>query len=107
MNVAKLDLTRLNELRAELRPRADRIAGAAAFSIEGQAKIHAPVDTGFLRSSILAQHAGELAYRVSVYAEYGAYVELGTSRAAAQPYLAPAVEAERAKFEKAWAELFA
>lgn len=106
MNVAKLDLTRLNELRAELRPKADKLVGAAAFKIEGSAKMRVPVKTHFLQNSILARRAGELAYRVDVYAEYGAFVELGTSKMAARPYLVPAVEAEAEAFRKAWAELF-
>jgi len=91
-----------------------------AFSVEGKAKIKCPVDTGALRSSIMVRtyesygglveaigrsgvRRGELpapvdgatAY-VGPTMEYGIYVELGTSRRRAQPYLVPAVrETER------------
>jgi len=38
---------------------------------------------------------------VAVGAEYGIYVEMGTSRQAAQPYLGPAAEGQRQAFEQA------
>ena len=38
---------------------------------------------------------------VAVGAEYGLYVEMGTSRMAAQPYLGPAAEGQRQAFEQA------
>lgn len=90
----------------------------AALKIEQQAKIAAPVDTGFLRNSIYTvtnRESGrpaadaaaqsirkgaslgpeptaddDLTAIVAVGAEYGIYVELGTVRAPAQPYLLPA-----------------
>lgn len=90
----------------------------AALKIEQQAKIAAPVDTGFLRNSIYTVtnresgrpaadastqsiHKGanlgpeptagdDLTAIVAVGAEYGVYVELGTTRSPAQPYLLPA-----------------
>ena len=67
-----------------------------AHDIEAWAKLHAPVDTGFLRGSIRAMPDGAGGgWTVRVGAEYGAYVELGTVNMAAQPYLLPAVETVR------------
>lgn len=51
-----------------------------------------PVDTGRLRASISASRDGESA-QVSVGEEYGIYVELGTYKSAAQPFLVPSLAA--------------
>lgn len=67
-----------------------------AHDLEAWAKAHAPVDTGFLKGSIEAVRSGVAEWIVQVGAEYAAYVELGTSRMAAQPYLTPAIETVRA-----------
>jgi len=69
-----------------------KLIRSAALKIEAQAKIAAPVDTGFLQNSIQSSFPDELTGVVSVGAEYGIYVELGTSRAPAQPFLLPAAE---------------
>ena len=58
---------------------------------EGYAKRLCPVDTGRLRNSIThVINAGEQAVYVGTNVEYAPYVELGTSRQKAQPYLRPA-----------------
>lgn len=49
-----------------------------------------PVDTGALQSSIAAQSSGMNA-SISANTHYAAYVEFGTSKMAAQPYLVPAL----------------
>lgn len=60
--------------------------GAAA---EKNAKAICPVDTGRLRNSISHTQDGDSAY-IGTNVEYAPYVELGTSRMKAQPYLRPA-----------------
>lgn len=64
---------------------ADRIAATARTLV--------PVDTGALRASIesVSVEAGKEA-DVIVGKEYGIYVELGTYKMAAQPFLYPAVQ---------------
>lgn len=60
---------------------------------EGYAKRKCPVDTGRLRNSITHQvEAGERSGKVYIgtNVEYAEYVELGTFRQKAQPYLKPA-----------------
>lgn len=57
---------------------------------EKYAKIKCPVDTGNLRNSITHARDAENAY-IGTNVEYAPYVELGTSRMRAQPYLKPAV----------------
>jgi len=70
-----------------------------ADAIVRDAKALAPVDTGALRSSIQAVsiEAGKEA-DVEVNVSYAAYVEYGTYKMAAQPYLSPAVIAHTDEF---------
>ena len=58
---------------------------------EDYAKKEAPVDTGNLRNSITNEvEMSEKAAYIGTNVEYAPYVELGTSRSKAQPYLKPA-----------------
>lgn len=58
---------------------------------EGYAKKRCPVDTGRLRNSIThAVEDGENTAYIGTNVEYARYVEVGTSRQKAQPYLRPA-----------------
>lgn len=99
-----------------------------ALSVEARAKVKAPVDTGALRSSIYtslkgggrynAARAEALARRPGVIVgelprpqddhtayvgpsvEYGAAVELGSTRRAGTPYLLPAVRETEREFRE-------
>lgn len=71
--------------------------GKAAHDIEADAKTRAPVLTGNLKNSLQASGDG-VSWRVDAAANYAVYVEFGTSRAGAQPYLVPAVERVRPVF---------
>ena len=57
---------------------------------EGYAKALCPVDTGRLRNSVTHISDGEKSVYIGTNVEYGPYVELGTSRSKAQPFLRPA-----------------
>lgn len=58
---------------------------------EGYAQMKCPVDTGNLRASITHEvDGGEKAVYIGTNVEYAPYVELGTSKQKAQPYLRPA-----------------
>lgn len=50
------------------------------------------VDTGRLRQSIGVQKVGEGHYRVGTNVEYAPYLEFGTRRMAARPFMRPALE---------------
>lgn len=91
----------IGKIAAELEPRAARVVRKAALDLEGHAKGRAPVDTGFLRSSIQAVQVGPLHWQVRVGADYGVYVEYGTRYMAAQPYLNPAADLIRGPFVQA------
>ncbi len=67
------------------------IADAASAAIVAQAQADAPVRTGFLRSSISRLVSGGK-FVVAALASYAGYVEYGTSRMSARPYLTPAAE---------------
>ena len=69
-----------------------RALEAIGLQCEGYAKMLCPVDTGNLRNSIThTVSADEQAVYIGTNVEYAAYVEFGTSRMRAQPYLQPAV----------------
>ena len=67
----------------------------AGLKVEGDAKLMAPVDTGALRGSIntsgMTTATGAQA-SIGTSLEYAPYVELGTSKMSAQPYLQPALQ---------------
>lgn len=76
-----------------------RSAVAAGVSVlEGFAKREAPVDTGFLANSIRGDVQTNTVGVVRVGAEYGAYVNYGTRRAAPNPFFDRAV----AEFRPLW-----
>lgn len=66
----------------------------ATARVEGTAKDLCPVDDGTLRASITSKVEGEVGI-VGTNVEYAPYVEFGTSKMGAQPYLFPALELER------------
>lgn len=71
----------------------------ATIKVESAAKRRCPVDTGRLRSSIthqVGQDGKGVVGVVGTDVDYAPYVEMGTSRMGAQPFLRPALsEASR------------
>ena len=71
------------------------------LSAEGYAKKEFPVDTGNLRNSITHEVVqSEKAVHIGTNVEYAAYVELGTVRTKAQPYLRPAATEHSAVYKR-------
>lgn len=98
MASASFDHSEVNRLEFDLRKapmetlrRASVAIRKTAFDIERDAKFYAPVDTGNLKNSISTTAAG-LQAEIGPTAEYGAYVEYGTSRMAPQQYMGPSFE---------------
>ena len=83
-NRAKIE----NELQAA-KARALEIMGGKA---ESYAKQNCPVDTGRLRNSITHAQEDEDTEVIGTNVEYAPFVELGTRKQNAQPYLRPAAE---------------
>lgn len=68
------------------------------IKVNNRAKQLCPVDTGRLRASIswrMERDGDQVVGVVGTNVEYAAYVELGTRRMSARPYLRPALEAAR------------
>jgi HK97 gp10 family phage protein len=81
----------------------------AGIETQNLARTVAPVDTGALRASISVDtptfDGASVSIEVGPEVNYGAFVEFGTSRASAQPYMIPAADQVTPRLEKALADL--
>lgn len=84
---------RRKEAKEELRERIERALEIIGEMAESQAKLLCPVDTDRLRGSITYSVQVPTVY-VGTDVEYAPYVELGTSKMKAQPFLMPAVKGQ-------------
>jgi HK97 gp10 family phage protein len=85
---------KLPHLPAELESDVTADVKRAAFEVEALAKAKAPVRTGTLRRSIHTVFSNnDRTAVVGPSVDYGLYVEMGTRRMAARPYMRPAAEA--------------
>jgi HK97 gp10 family phage protein len=88
----------LPEVMAAVEANADLAVQQTAEDIVREARARAPVRTGYLRSSIgVVSNWGKEA-DIGAGAPYAPYVEFGTYKMAAQPFLYPAVVANADKF---------
>ena len=69
----------------------------AGFSIQSKAKVSVPIDTGLLRSSINTTKQKE-GVKVGTNVEYAAFIEDGTSKMRARPYLFNSFKEQIPKF---------
>lgn len=85
----------LKRALARLALRTERDLVVLGLKVQNGARERCPVDTGRLRSSIVTsglQRDGQGAYvEVGTNVFYAGFVEFGTRRMAAQPYLRPAL----------------
>lgn len=75
-----------------------------ALLIENEAKARVPVRTGNLRRSIntqVEQRGNVVVATIGPSADYGVFIEFGTSRMGAQPYMRPALDLKRAEANEA------
>ncbi len=68
------------------------IVRKAAYDVEAHAKSVVPVDTGKLKNSITVEFPNQTKAIIAPHTEYAAYVEFGTHRQRAKPYMRPAAE---------------
>ena len=80
----------LDGLRESINEGITRGVSEAGEIVVTEAKANCPVDTGNLRASINKQASGNTC-TVGTNCEYAGYVEFGTYKMAAQPYLVPAL----------------
>lgn len=97
--------SKIPKLIAGLEGKAALVVRKTVSDIEAGAKVKAPVDTGNLRNSISGGMTGPLTGKVEATADYAQYVELGTHKAPAQPYMTPAAEEARASFKAAMKQI--
>lgn len=96
--MADIDVTlssNIGQIKKEAAEAILRGLEACGLKAEGYAKKLCPVDTGNLRNSIThdtAEESGDLVEYIGTNVEYAPYVELGTLRTKAQPFIKPAVE---------------
>lgn len=132
----KLDTTKLDAIAAGLDINRKQVCKTIAFKVEAQAKQLAPKDTTALANSIYTvtqsednystaasaaasknkkiiteahpQPTGNIIAHVGPCVNYAAYLEFGTSKMIAQPYLGPAVEWHWREINspRPWQELF-
>jgi len=110
----ELDIRKIGSIRGRVRAWADQVMEAAADRTVIRAKELVPVRTGRLKASIgkipLEESRGRVGGVVRGWivtyavgdpeAYYGLFVELGTRHMAAQPFLKPAIEEQRASLGK-------
>lgn len=103
----RTDTRRLTQLMQDMEPhRVGQMLLRAGFEAEGLAKMGAPIDTGYLRSSLGTKKVSDSEVQVGASANYAAYVEMGTRYTKAHPYLAPAVKVAVGKLINALEAMF-
>lgn len=75
----------------------DSAIDRVAEQVANDARRLAPIDTGTLRASIHVEKSRRGERDVVASAPYAGYVEVGTSRSRAQPFLRPALYQSRGK----------
>jgi HK97 gp10 family phage protein len=89
------------EFQDEFADRLEQALTAIGLTAESYAKRDCPVDTGRLRNSITnAVRVDEKAVYIGSNVSYAAFVELGTSRMKARPYLKPAATEHTAEYKR-------
>lgn len=88
----------LDKIISQFSGRVSEIVAKAGFDCEAEAKAIVPVDTGMLKGSITTELEGAHKAVVSANTEYAGYVEDGTYKMAAQPYMRPAADIVEPQF---------
>ena len=103
-----IDTVVLDKIAADLPRKAGAIVEKYGIAIAGNAAAMAPIDTGALRNSIVAESGmvGPLTFYAQDGVEYGIFQELGTYKMAAQPFMVPTVERWAERFFDAFKEAF-
>lgn len=90
----------LGEFQEALESQIEQALIAIGMTAETYAKENCPVDTGRLRNSITHEvEMGDKSAIIGTNVEYAAFVELGTSKMKARPYLRPAAESHSEEYK--------
>lgn len=87
----KLDIN-TDKVKQATQAAIDRALEICGGKAESYAKQLCPVDTGNLRNSITHEKEDDRTEVIGSNVEYAPYVELGTYRMKARPYIRPAIE---------------
>lgn len=98
MGNVRIVYNHLPKLGRELPPKCNQTVQKAALKCETYAKDVCPVDTGALRNSIEAHSVDANTWEIAPHTEYAIYVEFGTRKMAARPYMRPAAEKIRKEY---------
>lgn len=85
-------IAELEKLSNDVKEKVKRELVWAGVETQNRARVNCPVDTGTLRNSITYEPKGDFDVVVGAYTDYASYVEYGTRKMNAQPYLIPAFE---------------
>ncbi len=99
----KVDTVKLERYIKQLDVANNKALTEAGMIVESDAKQLAPVDTGRLRNSIIHQVDGSTAY-VGTNVEYAEAIEKGHSKQAPQGYLQPALDKNKNRIHKIFAD---
>lgn len=98
---AKVTKNRLPQVQAAIRRKLVRLVNQTAAEVLAEAQQLAPSKTGALRNSgHLENDGGDERQKVVFDAPYARFVEFGTSKMAAQPFLRPAATAVRGRLRQ-------
>ncbi|MBC1290629.1 HK97-gp10 family putative phage morphogenesis protein [Listeria booriae] len=89
----------VSKLAEEVSREIDGAVEETGYRIEKNAQENAAVDTGYMKQNISNEHK-KMTSVVTSHAHYSYYVEKGTRRTRAQPFMGPAVKKERPRFFK-------
>jgi HK97 gp10 family phage protein len=79
----------LSQIAEQLRDAEETLLVASSSEAASRSRSIAPARTGRLRSSIGSTRLGRLEWALEAKAPYAAYVEYGTRRMVARPYMRP------------------
>lgn len=98
-------IVKLNSLDKKTSKKLHKLVLTSAIKIHNKAKEKAPVRTGALRNSITYELEDEYTAKIGAYMPYAIYVEFGTRKMEARPYLTPAFEEVEKEFKEKLAEI--
>ena len=99
----RVDTKKLDEIIAKLPNNRNKILSDTAAHIlfvSQQTRVYKDVSGELRSNALLVDHLSSGFVNVEYYAEYAPYVELGTWKMAARPFLKPAAEAEAKLLEQ-------